>query len=82
MALLTDGLGNEFQGHSAIAFSIRSVWLAAGGATKRIVTALLVWEERARQRRQLLALNELALKDIGRARADAAGEAGKPFWQA
>ena len=43
--------------------------------------ALLDWQERARQRRQLLALSDGALKDFGANRADAEGEGGKAFWQ-
>ena len=44
-------------------------------------TPLLLWHERARQRRQLLELDDDMLRDIGITRADAVGEAGKPFWR-
>jgi uncharacterized protein YjiS (DUF1127 family) len=40
------------------------------------------WLRRARQRRQLLALSDHQLQDIGISRADAVGEGDKPFWQA
>ena len=81
MALLTDGLRTEFSGHSAVALPIRSVWLAVGAASGRIVMTLSVWHERALQRRQLLALNERALKDFGCTRADAITEGHRPFWR-
>jgi uncharacterized protein YjiS (DUF1127 family) len=56
----------------------------AGAALDRFSTfliALLEWLERARQRRQLLALSDGALKDFGASRADAEGEGGKSFWR-
>jgi len=46
-----------------------------------LIIRLLEWQERARQRRQLLALSDGALKDFGASRADADGEGSKPFWQ-
>lgn len=46
-----------------------------------LITALLDWQEHARQRRQLLALSDGALKDFGVSRADAEREGGKPFWR-
>jgi uncharacterized protein YjiS (DUF1127 family) len=47
----------------------------------RALDTVLLWHERARQRRQLLQLNDAMLRDIGLVRADALGEAGKPFWR-
>jgi uncharacterized protein YjiS (DUF1127 family) len=38
------------------------------------------WHELARQRRQLAALNDAALKDIGLSRADVMQETERPFW--
>lgn len=46
-----------------------------------LIIRLLEWQERARQRRQLLALSDGALKDFGASRADAEGEGSKPGWQ-
>jgi uncharacterized protein YjiS (DUF1127 family) len=43
---------------------------------------VLVWHQRARQRRQLLEVSDHMLRDIGISRADAIGEAEKPFWRA
>ncbi len=48
----------------------------------RLLTLLLDWQDRARARRQLLGLGDAALKDFGASRADAEGEAARPFWQA
>lgn len=42
---------------------------------------LMNWHEKARQRRQLLALSDDMLKDIGISRADASYEGSKPFWR-
>jgi uncharacterized protein YjiS (DUF1127 family) len=43
---------------------------------------LLLWRERARQRRALHRLDGHLLRDIGRSREAALREAGKPFWRA
>lgn len=50
--------------------------LAAHGAG-----LLLVWHERMRQRRALLALDDRMLQDIGLSRADVHAESNKPFWR-
>ena len=50
--------------------------------SRRAVDVVLVWHQRARQRRQLLELSDQMLRDIGISRADAIGEAEKPFWRA
>ncbi len=39
------------------------------------------WNERRKQRKALLALDDRLLKDIGISRADAMREGGKPFWK-
>jgi uncharacterized protein YjiS (DUF1127 family) len=39
------------------------------------------WNQRQRQRRHLAAMDDHMLKDIGVSAADAAREAGKPFWR-
>jgi uncharacterized protein YjiS (DUF1127 family) len=43
---------------------------------------LSAWRERSRQRRELSGLSPHLLKDMGIDPADAAQEAGKPFWRA
>ena len=55
------------------------VWLkqaCAAGAT-------WLWRcaERSAQRRALAVLDDKRLRDIGRTRAEAEAEAGKPFWR-
>ena len=63
-------------------FRRRSPWTSAGREAGTIVVTLLNWLERARERRQLLALGDRALQDFGASRADAAREGDKPFWHA
>ena len=50
-------------------------------ALARVAGAALAWHERARQRCALLELSDYMLCDIGISRADAIGEANKPFWR-
>jgi uncharacterized protein YjiS (DUF1127 family) len=82
MAIITDGYRNKFIHTSANVKSGGSFWSVVGAGPSRIATTLLVWHERARQRRQLLALSDRALQDFGKSSADAAGEGDKPFWRA
>ena len=58
-----------------------SLWAMAEGGVAWVVEALLAWHDRARQRRALLELSDLMLRDIGISRAEALGEAAKPFWR-
>jgi uncharacterized protein YjiS (DUF1127 family) len=51
-----------------------------GEACRRVAEIGLTWTDRARQRRQLAALSDHMLRDIGLTRADAWAEADKPFW--
>jgi uncharacterized protein YjiS (DUF1127 family) len=55
--------------------SSRQLWLTGAA------DLLLTWYERARQRRQLQALSDHMLHDIGLGRVDVEAEAGKPFWR-
>jgi uncharacterized protein YjiS (DUF1127 family) len=55
-------------------------WSWASGV-QRVVTTLLIWQQRARDRRQLQSLSDHMLRDIGLTRADVFAEASKPFWQ-
>lgn len=54
--------------------------LAAG--VIRLVDTVFEWNERDRQRRHLMSLDDQMLRDIGVSRTDAAREGRKPFWQA
>jgi uncharacterized protein YjiS (DUF1127 family) len=47
----------------------------------RIAEAFLTWHDRARERRALMELSDHMLRDIGISRAEAHGEAAKPFWR-
>jgi uncharacterized protein YjiS (DUF1127 family) len=49
---------------------------------RRAADVVLVWHQRARERRQLLELSDHMLRDIGISRSDAIGEAERPFWRA
>lgn len=55
--------------------------IETGRALEAIFETLLLWHERAQQRRQLAELDDRFLKDIGVSRGDAANEARKPFWR-
>jgi len=39
------------------------------------------WRERGRMRRQLAAMSDRELHDIGVCRAEVADEVGRPFWR-
>jgi uncharacterized protein YjiS (DUF1127 family) len=81
MTLITDrihnGLGDGFRQR----IFARSLWQATVTTAERTATALFVWLERARQRRELLGLGDRALSDFGASRCDATGEGDKPFWR-
>jgi uncharacterized protein YjiS (DUF1127 family) len=81
MAMITHRAQDGFFGDDRKAAPRRSPWAMAGMTIGSVVTTLLEWQERARQRRQLLALGDRALQDFGRSRTDAAGEGDKPFWR-
>jgi uncharacterized protein YjiS (DUF1127 family) len=53
-----------------------------GGLVGDAVQTLLVWQERARQRRELAGLDGSLIKDLGIGRSEAYREAHKPFWRA
>ncbi|MGI9436736.1 MAG: DUF1127 domain-containing protein [Geminicoccaceae bacterium] len=47
----------------------------------QVVNLAQCWVERSRQRRDLAALSDAALKDIGLTRDDVWQESSKPFWR-
>ena len=65
-------------------YAIASVWprqaVSLGALARAVWCQFKRWHELARQRRQLAALDEAALKDIGLSRADALQEVERPFW--
>ena len=54
---------------------------AGGGWVQRLADRLLIWLQRSRERRQLRALSDSMLKDMGLSRADVEQEARRRFWQ-
>ena len=48
---------------------------------KSLIEPLVKWNERSKQRYELLAMDDRLLSDIGISRAQAEAEAAKPFWQ-
>jgi uncharacterized protein YjiS (DUF1127 family) len=56
----------------------RSAWQ---GRLIGTVDLLLTWYERRRQRRELQALSDHMLHDIGIGRGDVEAEVAKPFWR-
>ena len=81
MTTITESNRDRRRTSDSLAWACRPVWMAADAALLRIVTALLLWSERARQRRQLIALGDRALQDFGKSPADATQEGDKPFWR-
>ena len=65
--------------HATLAASRRQRGWQQGVA--RAVELLMVWHERARQRRELRSLSDHMLRDIGLGRGDVEAEASKPFWR-
>lgn len=58
----------------------RSVRLEGLGS--RVLRALLRWDARHRERAQLAALDEAALRDMGISPGQAEAEASRPIWRA
>lgn len=56
-------------------------WGRLWEVTGQMLDRLQEWQERARERAMLRGLDDGALKDFGVSRADAEGEAEKPFWK-
>ncbi len=51
-------------------------------AVARLFEAVLIWQERDKQRRALAELDARMLKDLGLSWADVERELRKPFWSA
>jgi uncharacterized protein YjiS (DUF1127 family) len=51
------------------------------GVLAAVIEQVMVWHERAQQRRRLQAMSDHMLHDIGLGRADVDAETSKPFWQ-
>jgi len=60
----------------------RTLTLGSGSALlRRLLQLLRLWQQRARTRRQLAALDDRQLADIGVSRSERMDELGKPFWR-
>jgi uncharacterized protein YjiS (DUF1127 family) len=60
------------------------VWSVGELAVALVLHGLLmimVWQERARERRRLASLTDYELRDIGLSRSQIDRETRKPFWQ-
>lgn len=57
------------------------VWHIIRSLLARGLNALCTWQQRSRERCDLLSLSERLLRDIGLSRADVEREACKPFWR-
>jgi uncharacterized protein YjiS (DUF1127 family) len=60
--------------------TVSQSWLALVSVA-RLVEMLMDWRDRARQRRQLAAMDHHMLRDIGLSLADVEQETQKPFWR-
>jgi uncharacterized protein YjiS (DUF1127 family) len=52
-----------------------------GRIGQRTLTAIRAWRARMRQRRELLMLNDVELRELSFTEADVDREARKPFWE-
>ncbi len=52
-----------------------------GGLLNRLISLLLIWQQRAIEWRHLAGLEPHVLEDVGLSQADIADEIGKPFWR-
>lgn len=60
----------------------RTLTLRIDSATlPRLLQLLRLWRQRARTRRQLAALDDHQLSDIGVSRSERMNELSKPFWR-
>jgi len=68
MAIIENQIGdNAYQGRDAVL--VQGVAIAIGRVLAKGVTGFLDWQDRARERQQLLELSDTALKDFGANRA-------------
>jgi uncharacterized protein YjiS (DUF1127 family) len=79
---LKDGAATMSQSYS-IREPVRAASIVAAGRTvlARWTNAIVIWLNRRQGRRDLCALDDRLLADIGISREDALWKAGKPFWR-
>jgi len=68
-------------GDSSAATSAFPPLRPARGLLTAGVGQLLLWRDRAAQRRRLMSLDEHRLADIGKTRSEVDAEIKKPFWR-
>jgi uncharacterized protein YjiS (DUF1127 family) len=51
------------------------------GLLRRAVDTLILWQRRAAERDQLMAMDDRMLQDLGVSRVDVECESSKPFWR-
>jgi uncharacterized protein YjiS (DUF1127 family) len=66
---------------SALHWTGPAIHPRAQGYAANIFGVIAEWHHRSESRRELAALSDLALRDIGLTRVDAVREAEKPFWR-
>jgi len=81
MAMISTQISAGFTARSP-RLSFKTLLRDVSTNTSRLIITLLDRQAVARERRQLLGLSDMALKDFGASRADAEAEGTKPFWQA
>lgn len=60
----------------------RTLTLGFGSASlRRLFQLLRLWQQRARTRRQLAALDDRQLADVGISHSERLDELNKPFWR-
>jgi len=69
--------GREPRGHHGS----HEILTGALRLSRSVAHQIHLWQERARQRRELMSLGEDGLKDIGLGTSDAYREYNKPFWR-
>jgi uncharacterized protein YjiS (DUF1127 family) len=51
------------------------------GLIRRVFDTLMLWQQRAAERDQLMAMDDRMLQDLGVSRVDVDFEYAKPFWR-
>jgi uncharacterized protein YjiS (DUF1127 family) len=72
---------DAIEGRVGLAEAWTKLWSALQMALIASLAAVVLWQERSRQRSHLAELPERYLKDMGLSRSDAIREAGKMPWR-
>ena len=71
----------ESNHHNNISQYLPTCEVKSGFSMKQLVSIVVFWKSRIRQRKQLKCLDERMLADIGITFEQAQAEAAKPFWK-